>query len=233
MKKLLYLSILTLVLLVLAACSAASQTDAETTTGESTDATGTNPAGELSTNVQLALGAFALEETEYAITPEQAGELLPLWKAAQALSDSETITTEEIQAVFNQIEETMTTEQMNAITSMELTQETMAEIGEKYGLTFGAGGGGFDPFNLTDEQLATREAFQESGQAPGGGGFPGGGPPEGGFPGGGPGGGDIGSLPEAQQTAIASGAGRFGGGNGGLPSAFYDAIIEFLQGKVQ
>ncbi|HLF88730.1 MAG TPA: hypothetical protein VI451_07305, partial [Anaerolineales bacterium] len=82
----------------------------------------------------------------------------------------------------------------------------------------------------------------QSGQAPGGGGPGGGAPLDGdGFPGGGPGGGDfpgggggnIGSLPEAQQTAIASGAGRRFGGNGSLPTAFYEAIIEFLQGKVQ
>jgi hypothetical protein len=236
-KTLLFLSLL--LLFVLAACSTAAQANPDTAV--STNADSTPP-------MQLALGTFALEDTEYAITTEQAAELLPLWKAAQSLSDSDTITAEEFQAVFNQIEDTMTPEQMNTIVSMELTQEAMAEIGEKYGLTFGPGGGGdFDPENLSPEQQATIEAFQESGQAPGGGGFPGGGaPPDGGgFPGGGPGGGappdgggfpgggggDIGSLPEAQQTAIASGAGR--GPGGGLPTAFYEAIIEFLERKLQ
>ena len=237
-KTIFFLSLL--LLFTLAACST-TPANPDTTMGGPTDAASTNTGNNPPTNMQLALGTFALEDTEYAITAEQAAELLSLWKAAQSLSTSETITAEEFQAVFNQIEDTMTPDQMNTITTMELTSETMAEIGEKYGLTFGpVGGGGFDPENLTDGQLATREAFQESGQAPGGGGFPGGGPPDGGFVGGGPGGGgfpggggDIGSLPEAQQTAIASGAGRQFGSNGGLPPAFYDAIIEFLEGKVQ
>ena len=242
MKKITLLFFLFL-FLALTACSTAAQTDTDTT-GTSAAVTSTNPPGDI-TNMQLVLGTFALEDTAYAITAEQAAELLPLWKAAQSLSESDTITAEEFQAVFNQIEDIMTTEQMDAITSMDLSQETMAAIGEKYGLTFGpGGGGGFDPSNLTEEQLATREAFQQSGQDPAnGGGFPGGGlgeggPPDGGFAGGGPGGGgfpgggDAGSLPEAQQTAIASGTGR-GGGNGGLPTAFYEAIIQFLEGKGQ
>jgi hypothetical protein len=243
MKKI-FLFFSLLFLLALAACSTAAEANPDDATG------GTTNADSDLTTMQLALGTFALEDTGYAITAEQAAELLPLWKAAQSLSDSETITAEEFQAVFNQIEETMTPEQMDAIESLELTQETMASISEKYGLAFGPGsGGGFDPSKLSPEQQATIEAFQESGQAPGGGGFPGGGPggggfpgggvpPEGGFPGGGPGGvgfpgggGDISSLPEAQQTAIASGTGRrFGGG---LPIAFYAAVIDFLEGKVQ
>jgi len=237
MKKIIILLFL-LFLLTLTACSTAAQTGTDTAGASPT----TNPLGDI-TNTQLALGVFALEDTAYAITVEQAAELLPLWKAAQSLSESDTITAEEFQAVFNQIKDTLTTEQMEAISSMDLSQETMAAIGEKYGLTFGPGGG-FDPSNLTEEQLATREAFQQSGEAPANGsGFPGGGlgeggPPDGGIAGGGPGGGgfpgggEVGSLPEAQQTAIASGTGR-GGGNGGLPTAFYEAIIQFLEAKAQ
>jgi hypothetical protein len=143
------------------------------------------------------------------------------------------------------------------IDSLDLSAEAMTELAERYGLSFGPVGGEFDPENLSPEQQATIEALQESrefpaGGAPPGGELPGGGPggggfPEGGFPGGGPGGGggfpeggfpgggDVGSLPEAQQTAIAEGAASRGGrgGFGGLPAGFYEAVIEFLEGKIQ
>lgn len=203
-------------------------------------------------NLLLALGMLALEDTQYPLSADQAADLLPLWKAAQSLSTSQTITVEEFQAIFNQIEATLTPEQLAEIESLDLTPEAITELSERYGLTFGPGGGGFDPENLSPEQQATIEALQESGEFPGEGGFPGGGGPpaggfpeggpggggfpEGGFPGGGPGGGgDLGSLPEAQQTAIAEGAAsRSGQGpGGGLPAAFYAAIIEFLEGKIE
>lgn len=248
MKKSTYLLFTLLMLLVLAACSPGTQT----ATDPSTSTTDTDTVSANGTSaMQLALGTFALEDTEYAITSEQATELIQLWKAAQALSDSDTITAEEFQAIFSQIEDTLTPEQLNYITTMELSQEAMTALQEKYGLTFGPGnGGGFDPNNMTEEQQATAEAFrstiqQSGGQAPGGGDFPGGGPgggapPDGGFAGGGPGGGggfpgggDVGSLPEAQQTAIAPGAGRGAGGGGGLPTTFYDAILQFLETKLQ
>ncbi|MCB9133816.1 MAG: hypothetical protein H6636_00205 [Anaerolineales bacterium] len=248
MKKitLLFISLLFFLFFVLSACSSGTDTT-------STETTGTNnptPAGDTPTNMQLALGTFALEETDYAITAEQAAELLPLWKAAKALADNETLTAEEYQAIYTQIEDTLTAEQMNAIKTIDMSSDAMTALREKYGLS--VGGGNFDPANLSPEQQATREAFQQSrqnGGTTGGSGFSGGVPPDGGvtgggpggggFPGGGPGGGlggdGTGFSPEAQQTAIASGAGggRQFGGNGALPSTFYDAIITFLEGKIQ
>lgn len=247
MKKitLFSLSLLFILFFALSACSSGQATDTATTNAVGTP--GAPPAGDTPTNMQLALGTFVLEDTDYAITAEQAAELLPLWKAAKALASSETITAEEYQAIYTQIEDSLTADQMNAIQTADLTPEGMAAISEKYGLTFGGGGNGFDAANLSPEQQATREAFQQSRQSGstsgGGGGFPGGAPPDGGFGGGGLGGGPGGGFggdgtgfsPEAQQTAVASGAGggRQFGGNGGLPSAFYDAIITFLEGKIQ
>lgn len=246
MKKITFfsLSLLFILFFTLSACSSGQATDTVTTDTNTTNSI--PPAGDTPTNMQLALGTFVLEDTAYAITAEQAATLLPLWKAAKALASSETITAEEYQAIYTQIEDALTAEQMSAIQTADLTPEGMASITQKYGLTFGGGGNGFDPANLSPEQQATREAFQQSRQngSTSGGGFPGGAPPDGGFigggPGGGPGGGGFGGdgvtfSPEARQTAVASGTGggRQFGGNGGLPSSFYDAIITFLEGKVQ
>jgi hypothetical protein len=58
-----------------------------------------------------------LEDTPLAVTADQAKTLLPLWEMLQSLSSSSTAATEEIDAVVNQIKSTMTSEQMDEITS--------------------------------------------------------------------------------------------------------------------
>lgn len=134
----------------------------------------------LSVQAQLALGTVRLEETELAVDEAQAAELLPLWRALQSLSSSDTAAAAEIEAVVNQIQDTMTPAQIEAIAAMALTTETLAELmesGELAPAGFGRG-------------AAAGDASGEGGPAgfpPGGlpaGGFPGGGPPGGGFPGG-------------------------------------------------
>jgi len=229
MKPITYITFLLLFTLISAGCSnteqagtAASGNPFETTGEESFSGAGNN-------NFQLAVGTFTLEDTDYAITAGQAAVLLPLWKAARSLSSSETITAEEFQAIFSQIQDTLTDEQLSAIESIEMTPDLLTGLSERYSLALGPGpAGGFDEEGISPEQQATIEAFRESRQAGDGGVFPGGGPPEDGFQGGGPGGGgfpgggfprggDVSSLPEAQQTAIASGSGRRGFGGGGIP----------------
>ena len=178
---------------------------------------------------QLTLGTLKLEDTDYAIDAEQAQELLPLWKAARSLSESETTAAEEIEAVIKQINNTMTEEQLDEINAMQLSFEAMRSIAQEFGFEFGPGGGRFE--NLTPEQQATIEAARESGQFPGPGGL------GLGFPGGGPGGGPDGGFgaglsPEARQTAIAERGGARGA-TFGLNPFLIEAIIEFLEGKVQ
>jgi hypothetical protein len=101
----------------------------------------------------------------------------------------------ELQAVFNQIQDTMTSEQISAIADLQLTGEEMAQLMENLGLSFGFGGSGFG--DLTPEQQATAQAARESGGGFPGGDFPGGG----GFPGGGNRGGQAG-LPGADGGQI-------------------------------
>ena len=69
---------------------------------------------------QLALGTLKLEETEHAVTKEEAAGLLPLW---QALDGSELQGDAERNAVLKQVEATMAGAQIAAIREMQLTQE--------------------------------------------------------------------------------------------------------------
>ena len=181
----------------------------------------------LPVELQLAYGTLNLEDTENEFDAQTAADLLPLWKAVRSLSGSDTVAPDEIQALFKQIQETMTTEQLQAIADMRLTRATIAELSQKLGLQFGAGGGGFE--NMSPEVQATLEAARESGQIPRGG-FEGGGsfvPGGGGFgPGGEPGQVD----PELQATAQARRTQR-AGTNPGIPAPVLDAVISYLEGK--
>jgi len=84
---------------------------------------------------QLLLGTLRLEETDQAITSEQAKELLLLWRALAALTASGTAAPEETEAVQNQIMENMTPEQVGAVAAMELTNAALQEFYLEVGLT--------------------------------------------------------------------------------------------------
>ena len=137
-------------------------------------------AGALTIQAQLALGTVKLEDTAEAVNETQASELLPLWQALQTLNQSDTTADIELQAVLNSISDTMTPEQLAAISEMHLTEETLTTLMESGDLGFSRGGPGSGENG--------QRGFGGGGGFPGGGpgGFPGGGP--GGFPGGGPGG---------------------------------------------
>jgi hypothetical protein len=197
---------------------------------------------EMSIQIQLVFGTFKLEETDLAVTPEQAEELLPLWKAANSLSDSDNVSTVELEAVFKQIEETMTAEQMEAIEAMEFSFDEMRSLMEDAGIEIGLGRGGFG--EITPEMQATMEAARESGEfnfregfQPGMGGGPeGGGMPPGGMIGGGPGGG--GGFGEGFGPGMMNENGDSDSdtANRFARQAFtiyYQAIIELLEDKIQ
>ena len=219
--------------------------------GSSEEATNTdraeNPTRETPLSLQLMLGTVLLDKTDHAISAEQATELLPLWKVLNSLSGSEWAAQAEVDSVIESIQEAMTDEQMAAIEGMELSMADSNEVMEILGIETNFGGrfGEMDP-----EMQATIEAMRESGEVPEGG-FgrgmgPGGGMgPEGGFPEGGmrfeggfpeggmgPGGGEAGLSPEIRETAMAE-RGSAAGGGFGINSQLLEAIIAFLEAKVQ
>ena len=143
--------VLILVVGVLAGCGGEQATPApadesagETYTSASLD---TSYDGALNASSQLVLGTLQLEETDYAVTPEQAASLLPLWQALQGGVTAEV----EVNAVLKQIEGAMTQEQLEAIAAMQLTQENLSVWMREQGMGFGGQG-------RSPELQATRQA---------------------------------------------------------------------------
>lgn len=113
----------------------------------------------VSTEMQLLLGSMKLEGTAQAITAEQAKLLLPLWTNFKTLSQSmmptqgdmgqgqpnstpqpQTVDTEaqtQIDALSKQIQSSMTAEQINAITAMQITQDSARTTMQELGLSMG------------------------------------------------------------------------------------------------
>lgn len=219
--------ILAVGLLLLSACSAGSS--AAATNDVSTEAQISAEAPpELPLQMRLALGTLKLKGTEVEVTADQAAELLVLWKAVNSLASSDTTAPEEIEALYEQIQEAMTPEQNAAIEALSLTREDMAGLAEEFGLQFGGnpGAGG----ELTPEMQATMEARRASGEGgpAGAGDFPAGGPGQGRFlEGGGP-------PPEFNAGGGAGAAGQAGTGlnRGGFGTSFVDAVITYLQTRI-
>ncbi len=210
------LTILTIQVLTLAAC------DSRTNPQQSTSGQSELPGNvELTASSKLAIGSFKLEASDLAITSEQAAELLPLWQVFQQLSSSDTAAQAEIDALVEQIQETMTPGQIAAIDEMNLTQQDVFATMQEQGIQFGAGIQG-----NSDENSGSR--FR-GGQAP----------PDGGIPGGGPGGGGFGGGQNLspQQIATAQAQRAENGQNAirsrGTPAPLLGALVEFLQEKTE
>ena len=171
MKKVKFLGVLISLTLILVACGGADSAATTATTALNEDYPDA-----LTIQTQLTLGTLKLEETDLAVDSAQATELLTLWQAIRSLSSSDITAEGEIEAIVNQILDTMSPEQLEAIAGMELTQEGIFELTQELGIARGG--------DLTTEG-------DPRGTAPEGI-IPGSGP--GGGMGGGPGGGGIGEL---------------------------------------
>jgi hypothetical protein len=219
--KNLAISILAILMLTLTACGAASS--------------GTQPAsapqnGSLPIQMQILIGTFKLEGTDQAITSQQAAELLPLWQVYKDLSSSDTAALEEIDGLIQQIQDSMTSDQMKAITDMNLTRQDMFTVMQDQGI---AQAGGQGNGSRTNSQNGNGGGFTPpDGFVPPDGGPPGGfgGGEPGGFPGGG-GGGQGNQTFSPEQVATAQAAREQGGGFNRLPPGLIDALIQFLEMK--
>lgn len=227
----------------LAGCAAVQKVTGQTGSSGATPGAVTINAGNLSADMRLAVGTLKLEDTDLAVTAEQAQNLLPLWKAVKTLGTSDTAAQEEINGLYAQIRETMSTEQINAIDAMSFEQADLTALMAKLGIDPAAGMVGPGGANLTDDQRATRVAgFQAEnpnfvpgettgrGQGGGAGGPPGGfvisGDGAGGPPAGANGGpftqGGAAGTPDATRMA-----GR--GASMGMSRLFIDPLITLLE----
>jgi hypothetical protein len=194
-------------------------------TSTSTDRLNAAYANALSIETQLILGTLKLEGTPQAVDPAMATKLIPLYTLLQQMTTSGTSAQAEIDAVLDQIQGTMTTDQIYAIAAMKLTQTDMTNF-------FGSSG----QFTRT----GTRTPGAGFG---GGGGFTGGGDaggPPAGFTGGSEGGaggtgGNGGTNLNQNQIATlrAQRTGTPGFGGTGTPAFLINQLIQVLQKKTQ
>ncbi len=132
MKKVKFLGVLVSLTLILVACGGANGAANTVTTALNEDYPDALPI-----QTQLTLGILKLEETDLAVDTEQAAELLTLWQAIRSLSSSDITAEGEIEAIVNQILDTMSSEQLEAIAAMELTQEGILELTQELGIARG------------------------------------------------------------------------------------------------
>jgi len=243
-------------LLVLVGCGQGAAEDAESSAAVFGTANGVPQAATVESDVlttdyenampvqtQLMIAPFFLETTAYPVDAVQAQAMLPLYKAINTLSQNDTTAAQELEAVYRQIEQSYTQDQLQSIAAAQLTNQDLPKIFADAGIEQqGFAGGRFG--EMTPEQQATLQAARESGQFPGGGapegGFPGGGPGGGQFPGGGPGGGQFpgggsaGNLSPEQQSTLETRRAQGGFGGGARVNTFLvQAVITLLEGKIQ
>ena len=211
MKKIL-LSILLLFALILTACSTSNTAQI----GSKQESDG------LSIAAQLVIGTLQLEDTEQAVTSEQAKELLPMWQVYQSISNSSTSAQAEVDGLIEQIQETMSAGQMQAITEMSLTQQDVFAAIQAQNITASSGSG--------------QSSNPGVNFGPPDGGMPSGGPPDAGMGGGAPPDGSMGDTggtgsgtSTGQNQAAEAGLGLES--SGGFPTVLIDTLIQYLEQK--
>jgi hypothetical protein len=227
MKKKISISLLLmLAMFSLAACGSLNLPGIGQVLGQAAQTPGAFNPKQMTVEMKLAMGTLQLEKTDLAVTSEEAKQLLPLWKGVKSLGASETASQEEIQALYVQIKETMTTEQVQAIEEMDFAPEEFQALMKELGIQMPQGRPGGDQQNLTQEQRATRVAqFQGQNQGAGRQGMRPemgqGGDPRFMLPGGAPEQGNARQTPAAGQ--------RGSRGAMGLNSMFIDPLLKLLQ----
>jgi hypothetical protein len=204
--------------------------------GSKTPAAVTNVTGRLNADYenalpvesQLILGTLMLEGTDNAVTAEQAAQLLPMWQMMKELESSDTAATQEKGGLIEQIQETMTKEQIQAIAAMKLTQSDAFAYMQKAGLmqrpkqsgTPAASGSTSGNFPA-DAGGAPPAGFTGGGDMPAGGGGPNGRT----------GAGTSGGANLTSEQIATMEARRASGGTGGNSSVLLDALITLLGTK--
>ncbi len=228
MKKTFLIGIFLGIALILTACgsSTSSATATRVQRNGSNQAGGT---GALTPEMKLAIGTLKLEGTPQAVNATQAAQLLSLWQLLNQLNTSSSAAPQEITATVDQIQSTMTSQQIQAIDAMQLTQRDIFTTLQGSG-ALGTGTGGGTTGNGAIANATGNGTNRNNGQRTGGftgGGFPGGGFPGGGFPGGGT---RNGGTPTAGNQSNSSGQRSFSSFGSTLLTG---QVIKLLESKIQ
>jgi hypothetical protein len=211
-KKIFSAVVLILVIVLSSACSSLPTAVAATsTTAEATQTALTN---------NLGIGLIKLEGSALQVTAEQADDLLLLWKGVKLLTTDKTASSLELTALFEQIQGSLTTEQIEAIRQVTWTQDEVNQAIQTYA-------------GQNTAAAAAKKTTTSSSSSSGMSGGPGGGP-----------GGDMAAITgasaasstssnttSAQAKAIA--ASKSGNtASAGLNARLADAIIALLKQRV-
>jgi hypothetical protein len=216
-------AVMVILVMTLVACGAKSNNSASQNGSSNSPVANATPGARNFTNQPLPLaeslvvGTFKLEGTPNAITPAQATALVPLWQAYAQLTSSNTAAQAEIDSVVSQIQSTMTSQQLQAITAMKLTRQDLATEMTALGITNGF---------VANGTTTPRAPGAAGGGGRGGGGFFTGGGGGGGFGGFG-GGGTSGTRPTPNPTQEALRT-QF---TNRIPTPLMNALISLLQKK--
>lgn len=200
--------LLALLTLVLTACGTAqaNQTSSGSQAGLASN-------GKLNAASELIIGTMKLDGTAQAVTKNQAKQLITLWGVYKQLMNSDTAAQAEIDGLFKQIREAMSSEQLKAITDLKLTQSDMMSYMQAQG------------------NSGANRPTQGNGSATNRNNNSGGGMPPGGMPSGGMPPSDFGGGPQGQAsgTQTANSTPRAPSGANRLPPMLIDALIQYLQ----
>ena len=136
MKKTPFLLLLLALFLALSACAPAADEAPAVPTSVAGEYLSTEYADAASLRNQLAFGTLQLEDTENTVTSEQAQMLIPFWQAIITLSSDTTTADEELIAVQDQIVQTLTDKQLQAIADMKLTTADLDVFYAEHGIVF-------------------------------------------------------------------------------------------------
>ena len=136
LKKLFYPLIIFTLVIVLSACSSLQLSTVQSASSQTLQNIVGNIASQPVKN-KLAVGMLTLEGTDLSITTAQAKDLLPLWQAVKSLNGQKTTAAEEMAALYDQIQETMTTEEIQYIDKLDLTATDLDDMAHKYELQTG------------------------------------------------------------------------------------------------
>jgi hypothetical protein len=206
-KKLTLIVNLLLIAAVFSACASSSSTRTANSATAGSQDTAVVTGSSVSVNL-LGAGTLKLEGTSLAVTSQQSKDLLFLWKAVKSLGSNSNTAQDEIAALYQQIKETMTSEQVQALQNMTLANEDIQALMQQYGIQSSS------PQSSTSEQGSGNRRSNM-------GGFDG---PPGGF------GGDM--PPGAQSNRASAAAQSSSQTSQDLNALFADAIIELLQQRV-
>ena len=134
---------------------------------KSTSSSNTKTVTSVST-LQLASGTLRLEGTDKAIDKKMAAQLLPYWQLLNELNASESTASQETTAVLENIKEIMTSDQINAIEKMVLTQSDATKVNQGTGSNDSSGG---TPSDISNIALVSTGGGPQGSLPPGDGGL--------------------------------------------------------------